>query len=54
MGKATFATKKSKNHIGGGGSPESPNLAKILKKIKNDELPDYINDNLNKYKDWLD
>ena len=26
----------------------------ILKKIKNDELPDYINNNLNKYKDWLD
>ena len=26
----------------------------ILKKIKNDELPDYINNNLNKFKDWLD
>ena len=26
----------------------------ILKKIKNDELPDYINSNLEKYKDWLD
>ena len=26
----------------------------ILKKIKNDELPDYINNNLEKYKDWLD
>ena len=26
----------------------------ILKKIKNDELPDYINNNLDKYKDWLD
>ena len=25
-----------------------------LKKIKNDELPDYINNNLNKFKDWLD
>ena len=26
----------------------------ILKKIKNDELPGYINNNLEKYKDWLD
>ena len=26
----------------------------ILKKIKNEELPDHINDNLEKYKDWLD
>lgn len=26
----------------------------ILKKIKNDELPYYINNNLEKYKDWLD
>ena len=26
----------------------------ILKKIENDELPDYINNNLEKYKDWLD
>ncbi len=26
----------------------------ILKKIKNDELPDYINNNYEKYKDWLD
>ena len=26
----------------------------ILKKIKNEDLPDYINDNLDKYKDWLD
>ena len=26
----------------------------ILKKIKNDELPNYINNNLDKYKDWLD
>ena len=26
----------------------------ILKKIKIDELPDYINNNLEKYKDWLD
>ena len=26
----------------------------ILKKIKNDELPNYIINNLDKYKDWLD
>ena len=26
----------------------------ILKKIQNYELPDYINNNLEKYKDWLD
>ena len=26
----------------------------ILKKIKNVELPEYINNNLEKYKDWLD
>ena len=25
-----------------------------LKKIKNEFLPDYLNDNLDKYKDWLD
>ena len=26
----------------------------ILKKIEDDELPDYIYNNLDKYKDWLD
>ena len=26
----------------------------ILKRINNNELPDYINNNLEKYKDWLD
>ena len=26
----------------------------ILKKIPNYELPDYINNNLEKYKDWLE
>ena len=26
----------------------------ILKKINNEELPNYINDNIDKFKDWLD